>query len=48
MDVDCQSSKFDRHSLENHLPAAVDFARKKLETCQSLLIFCTDGMCVQL
>ncbi|CAM6015988.1 unnamed protein product [Sphagnum balticum] len=37
------SSKFDRHSLENHLPAAVDFARKKLETCQSLLIFCADG-----
>ncbi|KAH8933856.1 hypothetical protein BDL97_18G051900 [Sphagnum fallax] len=39
----CHSSKFDRHSLENHLPAAVDFARKKLETCQSLLIFCADG-----
>jgi tRNA A64-2'-O-ribosylphosphate transferase len=37
------SSKFDRHSLENHLPVAVDFARKKLETCQSLLIFCADG-----
>jgi hypothetical protein len=41
MEVNCQSSKF-----ESNVLVALDIARKKLETCQSLLIFCIDGMCL--
>ncbi|GLJ30544.1 hypothetical protein SUGI_0604740 [Cryptomeria japonica] len=36
-------SKFDRFDLQNNLPSAVEFARKKLERGQTLLVCCSNG-----
>lgn len=36
-------SKFDRHSLESHLPEAIKFAREKLTNGLSIFICCQDG-----
>eukprot|EP00249_Psilotum_nudum_P008194 c21109_g1_i2 orf=148-1971(-) len=35
--------KFDRFSLQKHLPAAVTFASEKLKMGNTILIFCSDG-----
>eukprot|EP00249_Psilotum_nudum_P008193 c21109_g1_i1 orf=148-789(-) len=38
-----QRPKFDRFSLQKHLPAAVTFASEKLKMGNTILIFCSDG-----
>eukprot|EP01018_Ginkgo_biloba_P001983 Gb_29716 [translate_table: standard] len=37
------TSKFDRYALQNNLPSAIAFARKKLERGKTLLVCCSNG-----